>query len=319
MRQIADRTCKDTLNQFHVVWLLPVFILCLASRPAAGEVGAEKLVPAQFQPFHNMTDSQGFQWDFNQFGMVQNGTDQIFRQAFFPVINGGQYRTTQAMMTADGSELVLQGNAQVPGLEITRRCRVDAKSTGARFTEVFTNRGATPLNLSVDIFINPGGNGDWQTMLGESGQANPAALGKQETGVVLYGPVQNGTVSLVLYLAGPKGAVRPTIHPFGNGQPGFAYSLSLPPQKTAAIVYGAAQCRLNDQPDAKAVAALLKPFSSASWVKDLPGNIRRSVVNLGGFSGDISLGGSRAGQGCWPCWRRTPARPISWPLAAARG
>ncbi len=86
---------------------------------------------------------------------------------------------------------------------------------------------------------------------------------------------------------GPNGAVRPALQPLGNGRPGFSYSLTLPPQKTATIIYGAAQCRINDQPDAKAVAALLKPFTGSSWVKDLPGNLRRSVVNFGRFGGDV--------------------------------
>ena len=157
-------------------------------------------------------------------------------------------------MTADGRELVLQGHHD-PGTgnrpPLPRQRAIDRH----RFTEVFTNNSAGPLNLNVGIFINPGGNGDWQAMLSESGQVNPAALGTQETGILLWVPVQNGTISLALYLAGQKGTVRPTIQQFGNNrQANFTYSFALAPRQTAALIYGAIQTRLGSQPDAQAVA-----------------------------------------------------------------
>ncbi len=274
------------MNQFRSAWLFLLLILSLPARPAAAEVAAEKLVPAQFAPFHNMTDSQGFLWDFNQFGMVANGTDSCISQSFMLFVNNNQFRPAATMMTADGSELVLQGSPQAPGLEVVRRCRVDDKSHGARFTEVFTNKSPAALNINARIFLNSN-TGGWQATVSDSGQLNPAVLGKNETGVLLFGPAQNGQISLALYLAGPSGAIRPSMQPTGNGRHGFSYSFLLPPQKSAAIVYGAAQCRVNDQPDAKAVAALLKPFTGASWIQDLPGNLRRLVVNLGRFGGDV--------------------------------
>ncbi len=271
---------------FAPTWrlLLLVFALSLVAPPAAGQVANEKLVPAAFNPLHNLTDGQGFVWDMHQWGWVMQGTDSCFSQAFQLFVNNNQFRTVQPMMTADGGELVLAGYPIMPGLEVMRRCRVDGKSPGARFTEVFTNNNAVSVTLDVRIIVNSG-NGGWQSTVSDSGQTNPAALGKQETGVVMCGMAQNGALSVALYLAGRSGTVRPALQPMG--QPGFSYSLTVPPHRTAALVYGAAQCRINDPPDAKAVAALLKPFTGSSWLRDLPGGVRRAIVNLGGFSGDV--------------------------------
>ena len=206
----------------------------------------------------------------------------------------------------------------MPGLEVMRRCRVDAKSPAARFTEVFTNRGPAALNLNAQIFLNSG-NGGWQATVSDSGQLNPAVLGKQETGVVLFGPAQNGQVSVALYLAGPSGAARPAMQPMGNGRPGFSYSFTLPPQKTATIIYGAAQCRVNAQPDAKAVAALLKPFRGLVVAPRPAGAISAARSSTSAASAATYPGRKSGWANCWPCWSRTPARPISWPSAAARG
>ena len=190
-------------------------------------------------------------------------------------------------MTANGCELVLQGGSYLPGLQVTRRCRVEGKSTGARFVDVFTNVGAMPLQFNAQVFLNCG-NGAWQAAVSDSGKINPTGLDKKETGIVLFNPSQNGCVSVALRLAGPTAAVRPAIQPVNNGQPIlFSYLLNVPPRKSVAILYGAAQCRLTSQPDANGVAAQLKPFSGSSWVEDLPPEIRRAVVNFGSFGSDF--------------------------------
>jgi hypothetical protein len=245
------------------------------------------LVPASFTPFHPMTDGQGFLWDLDQMGRVMNGSDSCFSQSFTLLINNSQFQPSSALMTANGCEVVLQGGSFLPGLQVTRRCRVEGKSTGARFVEVFTNVGTTPLQFNVSVFLNCG-NGAWQAAISDAGKVNPAGLDKKETGLVLFNPSQNGCVSVALRLAGPTAKVRPAIQPINNGQPIlFSYALNVPPRKSAAILYGAAQCRLTEQPDANGVASQLKPFSGSSWVDDLPAEIRRAVVNFGSFGSDF--------------------------------
>ena len=69
-----------------------------------------------------MSDSQGFQWDFDQWGRVMNGTDSCFCQAFTLFVDNNMWQPHRRMMTADGNELVLQGTSPMhPGLEVTRR------------------------------------------------------------------------------------------------------------------------------------------------------------------------------------------------------
>jgi hypothetical protein len=262
-------------------------IAAAGSLLSAAEAQQPALVQAQFTPFHSMTDSQGFLWDLDQMGRVMNGTDSCFSQSFSMLINNGQFQPTSSLMTANGCEVILQGGSFLPGLQVTRRCRVDAKSAGARFVDVFTNVGTTPLQFNVSIFLNCG-NGQWQAAISDSGKVNPAALEKKETGVLLFNPSQNGCVSVALCLAGQNSKLRPTIQPINNGQPVlFSYALNVPPRKTAAILYGAAQCRLEEQPDAKGVASQLKPFAGSAWIEDLPADIRRAIVNFGSFGSDF--------------------------------
>jgi hypothetical protein len=264
-----------------------LLIAAAISLPTAADAQQPALVPAQFAPFHPMTDSQGFLWDLDQMGRIMNGTDSAFSQSFSMLINNGQFQPTSSLMTANGCEVILQGSSMLPGLQVTRRCRVEAKSAGARFVDVFTNLGTTPLQFNVSIFLNCG-NGQWQAAISDSGKTNPATLDKKETGVLLYNPSQNGCVSVALCLAGQNSKVRPTIQPTNNGQPiMFSYAVNVPPRKTAAILYGAAQCRVEEQPDAKGVASQLKPFSGSAWVEDLPAEIRRAIVNFGSFGTDF--------------------------------
>ena len=152
---------------------------------------------------------------------------------------------------------------------------------GIRYVNVFRNLGAAPLNVNVMIHSNLGSN-QYQSLMTDAGNASPAVLGKGETGLVVYGQPGNGQLSVALYLAAAKGRVKPSIATQNQMQFTLSYHLALPAGKVAAIAYGAAQCRLAAPPDAKGVAALLKPFSKRSWVRDLPTEIRRAIVNLGG-------------------------------------
>src|SRR5262249_18526427 len=158
-------------------WLL-FSVVANAPSGASGQPPAA-LVPASFAPFHPMTDGQGFMWDLDQMGRIMNGSDACFSQSFTLLINNSQFQPSSALMTANGCEVVLKGGSYLPGLQVTRRCRVEGKSTGARFVDVFTNVGATPLQFNAQIFLNCG-NGAWQAAVSDSGKASPTGLDKKE-------------------------------------------------------------------------------------------------------------------------------------------
>ena len=219
------------------VLLLHCVLFILPSALNAQQVAAQALIPAQFFPFHTMTDSQGSQWDFDQWGRVMNGTDSCFCQSFTLIVNNNMWRPTRSMMTPDGNELVLQGTWMHPGLEVTRRMHVDPKSPRP-LCRGLQQQHREPMTVQMRIVLNSG-NGGWPVAVSDTGQVNSAALGKQETGVVYFGPSQNGTLSVALCLAGHNSAVRPTLQAPMTGQPGFTYSFAVPPRKTASIIYGA--------------------------------------------------------------------------------
>jgi hypothetical protein len=273
-----------------VAYATPVYPAPPAASASPQGHGAEKLVPCQFA---NRADSQGFNWDVEQMGCVQQGTDSCFNRGFFLMtnVNGRNWQFgqngSQAMMTADGREYVIQSNSPGPylPLDVTRRTKVDPKGTGIRFVDVFHNTGAAPLTVGITIHSNLG-SGQYQSLMTDAGSTTAAALGKKETGMVLFGQPNSGQLSVALFLAGATSKIKPTFSSQNQMQFILSYNLSIPAGKTAAIAYGAAQCRLAAPPDAKAVATLLKPFSARSWVRDLPGEIRKAIANLRGSSLD---------------------------------
>jgi hypothetical protein len=87
----------------------------------------------------------------------------------------------------------------------------------------------------------------------------------------------------VFYLGGARSKVKPTIQNQSNYQVSFSYALTIEPGKTTSIIHGLAQRRLVSIPNPKAAAELFKPFHSRAWIRDLPRDVRRSIVNLGGY------------------------------------
>ena len=75
-----------------------------AARCPAVSPPAQRLVPAAYGA---RTDSQGFSWDINQQGSIDDGTNDCFDGGLILTVNGQQFQTQQSQMTADGSELVL--------------------------------------------------------------------------------------------------------------------------------------------------------------------------------------------------------------------
>lgn len=241
----------------------------------------QTLVPANFR---QVTDSQGFVWDVTPNGSINNGTGDSFDTAVELSVNGNSFQPQQQpMMTADGSEYVCTGRAA--SLMVTRRVKVDLKAAAVRYVDVVQNPTPTPVTASL-TFSTRFGSSQAQALVTDTGVAAAGLLGKKDTGIVAFVPQNNTQMSVVFHLAGARSKIKPVMQSDQNVRFAFTYSVVVPAGKSVALLHGIAQRRLVAPPDAKAAAALLKPFNDRKWTADLPREVRRALVNQGGISFD---------------------------------
>ena len=269
-------------------WVLPVAVIvgtCLAGSPAHGQ-RQQRLVPATF---NYKTDSQGFRWDIKNYGQIGSGTNSSFDNAETLTVNRSSFRPSQPMMTPDGSEYILTG--RVSNLEVTRRIKVDLKAGAVRYVEVLRNPGSKPVTATLMLRTQLP-RGPCQALITDTGAPVGISLGKKDGGVVALGRPGSGQLNLMFHLAGARSKIKPTIQSQSNQQFMFTYTVKVEAGKTASILHGIAQRQLTSISSAKAAAELFKPFTARAWTRDLPREIRRSIVNLGG----VGFGGFGDGE-----------------------
>ncbi len=244
------------------------------------------LVPANFT---QVMDSQGFRWDVGPAGHIIDGTGDCFDNAEQLSVNGMDFHPQQAMMTPDGTEYVFSGAAM--NLQVTRRVKIDIKAAAVRYVEVLHNPGSGAVQASITL-MTQFGNSRAQTVMTDSGTPVPASysgghpgggftLGKKDTGFVAFAPMGVSQPSVVFHLAGPRSKVQATVFSDQHFRYTVNYTVSVPPRRSVAVLHGTAQRRLPSL-DANSAAALLKPFNERSWIRDLPGDVKRALANRGG-------------------------------------
>ena len=252
-------------------------ILALACTPLRAQTPRftpASLVPATFTP---VTDSLGFIWDRNSNGGIGQGSN-CFSDAFTLQINNNQFSAQGGMMTPDGSEYIL--NANMNGIDVSRRARVDVKAGFCRFIETLRNSSGTPQTLSVMIRVQF--NNTMQATLSDTGAASPVQLGPKDCGIITTPRTNSGRQmpSLLWMLAGTVGKVRPSVNNSQNYRLMVTYPITLPPGGTVSFVHVAAQRNIAGNTDAKSLAKLFAPMKSPKLVADLTPKERKTLVNF---------------------------------------
>ena len=261
----------------------------------------KNLVPAQF---NTKKDGLGFQWEMNSQGYLKRGTNNCFEVAGHLQVNNSEFYPRNRMMTPDGTQYFLSKSSS--GVEITRWIKFDLKGGTVRFVDTYRNPSSAPVTLNVKLMVSfrnsvgavltdlgtpPGGTP--AAMRAVPGMAMPAsnpfgssssgsvsvALGKKQSGLVVR-QTAPGVPSLLLYLAAARSKVKPVVQRQGN-QMFFIYGVTVPPQQTMSILHGMAQRNLGSKTDARSLAKVFKPFKARDWVKDLPDEVRKSLLNYG--------------------------------------
>lgn len=245
----------------------------VAITAAVAAPNSERLIPATFM---ERQDSNGFAWNITQNGGLANDSRGCFQYALFPMVNGVQFNYSQQQMTADSSVFVLSGARTQQGLEASRRISVDLKHGILQYIDTFRNTTAAPASTTIMVPVRLGS----QAVSVITDRGNPASgqLSDKDTGVLIMN--QAHLPSPVFYLNGPKSKVRASFSAIHNNfQFNINYSLTIPPGKESSILIGVAQRNVAGTPDAKALAALFKPFKEASWSRMIPKSLQRTIAN----------------------------------------
>ncbi|MFW6164306.1 MAG: hypothetical protein ACODAJ_16170 [Planctomycetota bacterium] len=251
-------------------------ILGLLALPAAARTGRQQaLVPANFQ---SKTDALGFRWDLSSDGSMRDHQHNAFNQLARLYVNGNNFSSSRQLMTPNGEEYVL--TQRMGSVQVTRRVRVDTPLGICRYVESFRNLGSGPAPVSVMLRTYLGSN--CQSVVTNRGTANPSSLGKKECGFIA---VQQGghRPSVLFFLGTPRSQIRPSIMNNNNYDFRITYSTVVPPGKTVALCHAYGQRRFHAATDPKALAKLFKPLQGRKWLRDLPRDARRAIVNLRGF------------------------------------
>jgi len=241
------------------------------------------LVPARQV---SLTDALGFEWDIEpRTGTIRDATNGCLSGTGTTTINGQNFHCPQPMMDPNTGELVLRN--VLAGLEVTRRMRVDSKVAALRWVDSYRNPGGASFTASVIIRILPGF--QCGSVLSDGGSANPSGLGKNEGGVVLVSP-NSSYPSILLALAGSRSKLKPAFTNNNNYECAISWSVTIPAGKTVSLVQSLAQ-RQPGPVDAKSLADQFKPLRARAWIRDLPDDVRRSIVNFDGSGGPTELGG----------------------------
>lgn len=241
---------------------------------------AAALRPASWTP---LNDSAGFIWDIQQQGHVNRGTNNAFSSGMVLTVNGSGFSSTQQNMTSDGREFILVGRAN--NIAVSRRIRVDPKGSGARWVDSFTNPTAAPL--SVQIMYQTSLNNQSQVVTERGGALGPT-LSEKDRGFMAI-QMQNNYPSVMMTLVGGRAKVRPTINNQSNYRFKVQYQLTIPAGETRSLITGLAQSNIRTPPtNQKARDAMFKPFTSRKFLRDIPRDVMRTVVNWSGGGGFVS-------------------------------
>lgn len=265
----------------HLAAILLAPLLAHAAPPSAA------LVPAMMGPH---VDKMGNEWNLEQNGMIggHRTGNSILSGAMMLNVGPEQFYGGQPMATTDGREIVLVGQQPTQGLLITRHIRYLDKEGGLLFLDVFANQNPTDLNAVIEYRQNF--SGTVKSMLTDAGRPVRGALEKEESAFVIT-PGGAGGKSYGFVVCAPRASVKPMITTQSQYQLSTRYSMTVPANKSIAILQAITQSRLSIRPDSKELEKMFRPFSLARHLGEWPKALTSTVINVRGAATDqLDLG-----------------------------
>jgi hypothetical protein len=290
MRTIGRLLGTSCARAILALLLLSGFVTSVVAQPVG--ISAPAYGASNFQPIN---DQRGNVWIVQQSGTVDTG-NRSFQGGGMLTLSGTNFIPKRNEMSKDGSEYIFTGD--IGRIHVVRRIKIDVATSSARFVDSFTNTGDALDTRDVLLSTSLRTTGACYT---ETGVSNPRTLDPKSSGVVLISQF-NQYPAIGVWLASPKSKERPATINMTGRQLQTTYKLRLAKGATVAIVHGLAiggaqgGVALNpygpptgaplpappNPSDPKTLAAVLAPFDPKTWVRDLPADVRRSLVNFVG-------------------------------------
>lgn len=283
--RISRRHKSEVMSARLLLRLATAFAVCGSALWAqAPRAPAPALIQARF---NTVTDSLGFIWSVRNGGTVM--VPNVINQSFHIAVDGDGVSFQREMMSADGQEYFFTAN--LDGLTITRRVRMNAKENYCRYFETITNTSSEARNLEFSINARTTGR---MQVNGAAAGNRQMPLPDKDPGVILGAiqkPAGQPQPSIVWVLASPGAKVRPILQIEQGTEIKAAYPLVIPPGSSVSIAHAVAVRRLDPKTSGKKTAEVFAPMSVPRLLASLPMKERKDFGNYAPASGDGEEGG----------------------------
>ena len=277
----------DRFRKRWVRWASGVLVLAIAA--ATGRAQTQTQAPRglhipQDRPVHLptvLTDSKGYRWDIENDGGVENGTNYVYDDSMllqFP--NAGQFYCQTAWTDADGDEIEL-GPYAVGNLRVYRRVRVYKDRPLARWLDIIINDTGEAIEQRVAIRMETNNN------IRARGTTDGDANWEAEDWYLTTETYNNNSPMLLSIVCDPNEApLRPNVEYSGSYVNYLYYNLTIPARQAVVL------CHFESQANTPAeYRAIVENFNINELLSDLPGSVRRLIVNfrVGGLWNDVHL------------------------------
>jgi len=228
--------------------------------------------------YHVMNDAGGNRWDIQYYGSVYRGTSYAYSGAMYLQINGSNFQTVNrtGWKNKAGDELEL-GPCTRNGLVIYRRIKVYKDRAMARWLEIIENPTTLPIKVQAAIRTNVR-----YSVSQSKASSGQRTFGPKDWAIWTKGSSSRSVPTLHVVTT-PDAKLRPSVS-VQSSQIYVRYNnLTIPAGKTVILCHFESQNRNTGE-----FEKLFKKFPTRELLKDLPGSVRRMILNMkagGGVEG----------------------------------
>ena len=117
----------------------------------------------------NLNDANGFLWDIQRDGNINNGTSDAYDGGLRLTVNGVGFGNFNEAGQEDGGRETRIGPSLIAGIEVSRKIFVPDDDAFARFLEILVNPTAADINVSVVLRTNLGSDSSTQLVATSDG------------------------------------------------------------------------------------------------------------------------------------------------------
>ena len=263
-----------------VMAIVPTFGVSLGGPPVGKKSGLHikqaSTVNFRSSSYHIMTDSGGGRWDIQHYGSVYRGKSYCYSGGMYLQVGGTKFQTSNYTgWTNKEGELEL-GPWRHGNLTVYRRIKAFKKHPVARWLDILENTTGSSVTVQVAIYTNVK-----YSVTSSKASSGGRNFGAKDWAIWTKGSSSRGYPTLHVVTT-PGARIRPTVSLSGS-QIHTRYNLTIPAGKTVVL------CHFESQ-DSSTVNLdnLMKKFPTRELLEDLPGSVRRMIVNMkagGGIKG----------------------------------